>query len=397
MTTKQAVATAKKPTPVEVYTAQIIGDRTQSAILSSLPAHVSAARFERNLVNLCMQNPDLMQWDPRLTFREVSKAAALGLLLDPQLGEAYVVPAWNAKKRSTEPQLRIGYRGLIKLCRQAGHVAAIYAHEYRENDIIEVDLGDHKRLLHKPNLYEDRGEVLGYYAVIKYKDGNSDFEVTSLSEVLAIRDRSDAWQAYAAKRIKSTPWASDGDEMGKKTVLRRLLKRQDQSPDISDALVHESRADNIGEITSPAVTVATQELQSAPRIAAPPQRKVQQSLTSFANPVEDEAHPFDGQEPIEVHPGDEPGSIGSEAASPVQALPAGEAAALPESEPGPEQDSAAPSQPDPVEVARERGIAAAESGLGWEVPRELRQRGREQEADAYVAGYNQAKPKKKTK
>jgi hypothetical protein len=73
----------------------------------------------------------------------------------------------------------------------------------------------------------------------------------------------------------------------------------------------------------------------------------------------------------------------------------GEAAPLDESEPEP--DAPAPNQTDPIETARERGVAAAEAGLGWEVPRELRQKGREKEAQAYVAGYNQAKPKKKSK
>jgi recombination protein RecT len=393
MTAKQEVATVKKQTPVEVYTDQIIGDRAQSPILTSLPAHVRPDRFERNLVNLCMQNPAIMQYDPRLTFREVSKAAALGLLLDPQLGEAYVVPSWNSKKRVAEPQLRIGYRGLIKLCRQAGNVAAIYAHEYRENDFIEVEQGDNKHLAHKPNLYQDRGKALGYYAVIKYKDGYCDFDVMSLPEVHAIRDRSDAWQAYTAKRIKSTPWATDPDEMGKKTVLRRLLKRQDQSPDLSDALAYESRLDTAREIASPAIEIAAQEQRALPRIAATPSRKIHQSLNDFANPVEDEAHPFDG-EPVEVRPDDESEAAGS-AAPPVQALPAGGAAPLDESKPEP--DAPAPNQPDPIETAKERGAAAAEAGLGWEVPRELRQKGREEEAQAYVAAYNKAKSKKKPK
>ena len=118
---KPANAAEPRSTLVEAYAAQVIGDEARATeLFRALPDHIPPERFQRNLINLLMQQPDVLKFDARLVYREVSTAAALGLLLDPQLGEAYVVPVWNSKLKRQEPQLRVGYRGIIKLARQSG-------------------------------------------------------------------------------------------------------------------------------------------------------------------------------------------------------------------------------------------------------------------------------------
>ncbi len=242
-----AVATIEKPTRLETFRLEVLPPERKADLFSSLPAHVRPERFERNLVNALMANPDLMNQDPRLVFREVSKAAALGLYLDPQLGEAYLILAWNGKARRLEPQLRIGYRGLVKLGRQSGEISMIYAHEVHENDFFECVLGDQKSLIHKPDVFGDRGALVGYYAVVKYREGETDFEPMTIAQVHAIRDRSDAWKAFKDGKIKSTPWATDDGEMSKKTVIRRLVKRVPQSPELAEAIKIEDAAEH-GEL-----------------------------------------------------------------------------------------------------------------------------------------------------
>lgn len=232
-----------QPTAVERYRAEVLPPSKAEDLWRSLPSHIKPAVFERNLMNALMQNPDLMKFQPHLVYREVSKAAGLGLLLDPQLGEAYMVVAYNYKTKQQEPQLRVGYKGVIKLARQAGNVEAIYAHEVCERDKIVCHMGTDKKLVHEPVLFGDRGAVIGYYAVIKYQDGAFDFEPMSMVQVHAIRDRSDAWKAFTDGKIKSTPWSTDNDEMAKKTVLRRLLKRQPQSGELMSAIGIEDEAE----------------------------------------------------------------------------------------------------------------------------------------------------------
>lgn len=254
-------ATAHKPTKLELYKAEVLPAERAQELFRSMPSHIKPAVFERNLLNALMANPALMDFPPALVYREVSKAAGLGILLDPILGEGYIVTAYNYKTKRTEPQLRIGYKGMCKLARQSGNVSNIYVHEVCSLDQVECDLGFPKVLKIKPKLFGDRGDVVGYVAVIAFKDGEFDFEPMSLDDCLDIRDRSDAWKAYTDKKIKSTPWATDEGEMCKKTTLRRLLKRQEQSPEMARANQIEDEAEH-PQLGAP-ITVAV------PRVPSP--------------------------------------------------------------------------------------------------------------------------------
>lgn len=227
-------ATIYKPSRADVFIGQVLPPDRLHDVVSSMPAHVKPERFQRNLVTAITQHPRLLECDPIQVFNEVSKAAALGLYLDPQLGEAYLITGFSNGRYV--PQLRLGYRGLIKLARQSGEVSDVYAHDVCANDKFKMTLGTDKAIYHEPDYQTDRGEIGLYYAVVKFSNGATDFEPMSIKEIHRIRDRSDGWKAFKAGKIKSTPWATDEGEMSKKTVLRRLLKRMPQSPELADAL-----------------------------------------------------------------------------------------------------------------------------------------------------------------
>lgn len=231
MSNAVAIPTA---TRADVFIGQVLPPERMDQVLRSLPSHVKPERFQRNLVVAVTQHPRLLDCDPIAVFNEVSKAAALGLYLDPQLGEAYLITGFSNGRYV--PQLRLGYRGMIKLARQSGSIASVYAHDVCQNDKFRMALGTDKRIEHEPDYMTDRGEIGLYYAVVRFADGETDFEPMSLKEIHRIRDRSDGWKAFKAGKIKSTPWGTDEGEMAKKTVLRRLLKRLPQSPEIAEAL-----------------------------------------------------------------------------------------------------------------------------------------------------------------
>jgi phage RecT family recombinase len=231
-------------TKLEQFRQEVLPPMEEEQLKGGLPAHIEWKIFERNLLNCLMQNPKLLSFPARLVYGEVCKAAGLGLLLDPQLGEGYIVGVWNGKLKKEVPQFRVGYRGLCKLARQAGGVTGIYAHEVYEKDHIVCHLGSEKRLEHHPHLFGDRGQVIGYYAVITFSDGTSDFEPMSVGQTREIRDRSAGWKSYQEKKIKTTPWATDEVEMSKKTVIRRLMKRQPQSPELAEAFRREDEAEH---------------------------------------------------------------------------------------------------------------------------------------------------------
>lgn len=228
---------------IDNFIAQILPSASRERLFASLPRHIRPEVFERNLFNAIATNPWLTNYSPALVFREISKCAGLGLLLDPILGEAYLIEGYNGKTQRKEPQLRVGYKGMNKLARQSGNVAGLWCHEIHEKDKVVVDLGFPKVFHHNPVLFGERGPIIGYAATIAYKDGTFDFEPMSLIQCLEIRDRSDAYKAYKAEKIKSTPWATDENEMCKKTAFRRLMKRQDQSPQMRAAIQIEDEAE----------------------------------------------------------------------------------------------------------------------------------------------------------
>lgn len=250
-----APAVIQPQSKVEVFVGQVLPPDRMGAVVASLPAHVKPERFERNLAIALSAQPKLLNCEPVAVFNEVCKAAALGLYLDPALGEAYLIAAWDSRAGREVPQLRIGYRGLAKLCRQSGEIKGTpYAHEVCENDQFHASFGAHKDLVHEPDFDAERGAVRLFYAVVKFDDGEVDFEVMNIAQVERIRDRSDGWRAFKAGKIKSTPWSTDFDEMAKKTVLRKLLKRLPQSPEVAEALRIED-ADYIPEDGPPRLTV----------------------------------------------------------------------------------------------------------------------------------------------
>ena len=172
----------------------------------SLPDHVRQGAFSQDLTAAFMRNPDLMMFDPQQVFGEISSLASLGLSLDPQRGDAWLSRSENPRTQKAEPQLRIGYRGMIKLARQSGEVQAVYAHEICENDDQEIDLGFPKVLHVRPKSIFARGAVLGYFAVVTDFHGGFDFEAMALAGysstpfVIAAKAGKPIRRRFAAKR-----------------------------------------------------------------------------------------------------------------------------------------------------------------------------------------------------
>ena len=208
-------------------------------LTAGLPAHIKPERFKRVLQTSVANDHRLLKCEPAKIVKAAMGIAALGLVTDGFLGEAYLI----ADGRN-EVQSRIGYRGLIKLARQSGEIASLYASDVCQNDIFVQHRGTDPRLEHTPPI-QNRGNVIAYYAAVKYKDGSTDFEVMTKTEIDEIRDKtSDGYKAFKANKIKSTPWDTSYGEMAKKTVLRRIAKRLPMSADLADAIANESRIDD---------------------------------------------------------------------------------------------------------------------------------------------------------
>ena len=191
-------------------TVKALVDRMKPAIERALPSHIGKERFARIAMTTLRQNKELLKCEQTSLLGAIMQAAQLGL--EPNmLGSCYILPYGK------QAQFIIGYRGMIDLARRSGNIQSIYAHEVRENDDFDYEYGLYPNLKHKPAM-QDRGSIIGVYAVAHFKDGGYQFEFMPIEEIEKRRQRSPSANA------KMSPWKSDYEEMAKKTVIRHIFK-----------------------------------------------------------------------------------------------------------------------------------------------------------------------------
>lgn len=165
--------------------------------------------------------------------QSVTSALSLGLEPNGPLGHCYLVP-YNSKSGHV-CQLVIGYRGFIMLARRSGEIQSVEAHGVYENDEFDVSFGSETRIIHKPNMRAERGELFAVYSVAKFVGGGFHCDVMRADEVrqntgyLKAKKANDKWGT-------PSPWLDHFDEMAKKTVLRRACKYYPMSIELAMAL-----------------------------------------------------------------------------------------------------------------------------------------------------------------
>ncbi len=217
-------------------------EQYKGEIARALPKHMNPDRMMRIALTSFRMTPKLADCDPRSVFAAVIQSSQLGLEVG-LMGEAHLVPFGN------QCQLIPGYTGLMKLARNSGLVTDIYAEAVRIKDTFSLKLGMDRSLVHEPLTApggfpasdEERGEIVGFYAVGVLKDGSKTFIAMSRAEVLRIRDGSKGYQA-AKKYKKESIWDTDFTSMGLKTAIRRLSKWLPKSPELATALALDDNA-----------------------------------------------------------------------------------------------------------------------------------------------------------
>lgn len=222
-------------------------EANKESIKAVLPQHMTPDRMMKIALRALRTTPKLMQCTLSSLFGAVVTCAQLGLEPNTPQGHIYLIPFENKKKNITEVQIVVGYKGLIDLARRSGEIVSISSHPVFENDPFDVSFGTEESIMHKPKLDGARGKIVGFYAVAKLKDGGTQLEFMSASEVNAIRDGSQGYRTAVrfAKpgQAPNSPWATDYDEMGRKTVIRRLCKYLPMSIELANAASLDERAD----------------------------------------------------------------------------------------------------------------------------------------------------------
>jgi recombination protein RecT len=224
-------------------------------IQHALPKHMSAERMTRIALTLMRQIPDLAKCEPKSFMGALMQVSQLGLEPGGALGHAYLIPFKVNRKRGDqwikidEVQVIIGYRGMIDLARRSGQIVSLSARAVYQKDSFSYAYGLDEHLTHMP--YEgsdDPGAITHFYAVAKLVGGGVQFEVMSRAKVEAVRDKSQGYTGALAnaekyKKPVDSPWVNNFDEMGRKTVVRRLFKYLPVSIELQQAVGLDEQAD----------------------------------------------------------------------------------------------------------------------------------------------------------
>jgi phage RecT family recombinase len=193
-----------------------------------LPPDITIEFFLRVIITACAQNPDLIYANRRTLFLACVKAATDGLVPDGREG-ALVVYATDVSQRDPQTGVKNTFKidavqwmpmvyGIRKRMRNSGQVLSASAEAVYRHDRFSYQLGDEPYIEHEPApLDQDRGELIGAYAIIKLTNGEVLRDVLSKKDVEA---------AHAVSRATNSPmWQKFPGEAYRKTALRRCSKQ----------------------------------------------------------------------------------------------------------------------------------------------------------------------------
>lgn len=196
----------------------------QKMINNTLRDPRKAQRFVAAITSAVATNPALQECDPATILSGALLGESLGLSPSPQLGQYYLVPYWNGKKKCQDAQFQLGYKGYVQLALRSGY--------YKHLNVIAVKAGE---LVHfnplteeiEINLNEDElareaSATIGYLAMFEYLNGfrKTIYWSREKMEAHALRYS----KGYAAKK-GYTFWEKDFDAMAFKTMLRQIISK----------------------------------------------------------------------------------------------------------------------------------------------------------------------------
>lgn len=203
------------------------------AFQAAMPRGAEATQLVRDALTALRMTPKLGECERTSVLGSLMTCAQLGLR-PGVLGHAYLLPFWDNRARTNKAQLVIGYQGMIQLAHRSGEIKSLIARTVHENDEFDVDYGLADSLVHKPNLFGDRGDPIAYYAIAKFNSGGHVFMVMTQAEMLRYRD------LHAKARTREGrivgPWVDHFEGMCLKTVIRQLFKYMPKSTEMAVAM-----------------------------------------------------------------------------------------------------------------------------------------------------------------
>lgn len=252
----------------------------------SVSAVENPEKFARIMKNAILRDPEIAQATPKSVFLECQKACYDGVMLD---GREAVLTRFKTNKRVKEGGqwrdnwvVEVAYipmvQGIQKRVRNTGEIAAWAVEVVHQLDVEEgrftYTRAPIAEIRHEPTVMGNPGPIVGAYSYVRFKDGSTSIEFMRRDQLEGIMQRT------KSKRTDGSitgPWATDFEEMCRKTVIRRhskYLPKASERVDVPDEIagdittrvdaLYDMRADEYDTDPAPApASVAKARKQSA--------------------------------------------------------------------------------------------------------------------------------------
>ena len=155
----------------------------------------------------------------------VDAAAALGLSINPQEGQAYLIPRWSSKVGANIVDLQLGYRGMLQLAYRSGQVDSIEAVVvYKGEQYVRRCGTINPGIEHIPDDVGSKrtgkmDDIVCAYATARLRGATGLIYAT-----ITKRQIEEARAMSGGKGGTSPVWAEHPEAMVAKTAIRRLCK-----------------------------------------------------------------------------------------------------------------------------------------------------------------------------
>lgn len=222
------------------FTSFITSNAVTQKINSIVGSEKDGAKFIANIVASVQANPTLKECSNQSILSCALVAHSLNLSANPTLGQVYMIPYNNKQTGMKEAQIQLSYKSYIQLAIRSGYYKKINALAIKKGELVKYDPLEEEI---EVKLIEDEEErekapVAGFYAMFQYSNGFKKAIYWSNEKMLSFADKYS--QSFNRKTMEdiingkipekdmwkySSPWYSQYEMMGIKTVLKNLLSK----------------------------------------------------------------------------------------------------------------------------------------------------------------------------
>ena len=183
-----------------------------------------ANTFASSIISIGNGSPAMRKCDPMSIIAGAMVAATMQLQVIPTLGQCYLIPYGN------KAQVQVGYLGLLQLCMRSGQFKRILTVPVHKGELVGGDEFNEDWQFDTSKKESD--DVIGFYAKFELVNGFVKAAYWTVDKVKAHATKFS--QAFRAG--KGSPWQTDFEAMGCKTVLKSILKYAPKSVEMQTAL-----------------------------------------------------------------------------------------------------------------------------------------------------------------